>query len=294
MSYSFAISALPIPDDEDAAWQYVENLIANQDGDAQPNPAYLDVIRKLTAVYPCISELNDDELDDPIWSDGPLIDNAGHSVTVLGLSTRTVDEVLPKIIEVVVSCDLALLDFQSGQIYRPSHRFQSKRPDVPPEYAEVADIYRPAMRGNAYSQGLLAALFEGKGSIPQNYELASLWHRKAAEQGAVHSQYSLGLMYAAGRGVPLDDFEAVRWFRAAAEQGSPDAQRNLGRVYAEGRGVPQDNALAITWTKAAADQGDDGAKRNLAILLAKAPAKDDGDSAVAKMGSWLARILGSK
>jgi hypothetical protein len=59
-------------------------------------------------------------------------------------------------------------------------------------------------------------------------------------------------MYAHGQGLPQDYNEAVLWYRKAAERGYPVAQNNLGVLYANGQGVPQDYVQAHMWFSLAA------------------------------------------
>ena len=51
---------------------------------------------------------------------------------------------------------------------------------------------------------------------------------KRAESGDAQSQYALGLVYRYGIGVTRDAVLASVWFRKAAEQGNADAQYWLG------------------------------------------------------------------
>ena len=41
---------------------------------------------RLTARYPCMCSHPDDETDDAVWSDGPLINNFLHRAVVLGIT----------------------------------------------------------------------------------------------------------------------------------------------------------------------------------------------------------------
>ena len=66
--------------------------------------------------------------------------------------------------------------------------------------------------------------------VPQDYQEAARWYRKAAEQGNANAQYNLGIMYYNGRGVPEDDSEAVRWFKKAAAQGYANAKKTLQQM----------------------------------------------------------------
>ena len=75
-----------------------------------------------------------------------------------------------------------------------------------------------------------------------------------AEQGDAWPQNSLGNLYYDARRVPQNYQQAVRWFRKAAEQGHTDAQNSLGNLYADGNGVPQDYVKAHAWSNLAAAQ----------------------------------------
>ena len=62
--------------------------------------------------------------------------------------------------------------------------------------------------------------------VPQSYEEAVKWFRKAAEQGHVNGQNNLGEMYYFGLGVSQSYEEAAKWYRKAAEQGHANGQSN--------------------------------------------------------------------
>ena len=83
--------------------------------------------------------------------------------------------------------------------------------------------------------------------MPQNYEEAVAWFRKAAEQGNANAQSRLGVAYYNGKGIRQDFGAAVAWFRKATEQGNTNAQYRLGVAYYDGKGVHQDFAVAATW-----------------------------------------------
>ncbi|MBO0755425.1 MAG: sel1 repeat family protein [Bradyrhizobiaceae bacterium] len=68
-----------------------------------------------------------------------------------------------------------------------------------------------------------------------------------ARRGDAHAETVLGFMYATGRGVPQNFERAVDWYRRAAEQGDPTAQYLLGLMYDKGQGVRQDWVLAHKW-----------------------------------------------
>ena len=68
-------------------------------------------------------------------------------------------------------------------------------------------------------QSHLGGSYEDGHGVPQDYEQAVYWWRKAAEQGYVNAQYSLGLCYENGQGVAQDSKQAEYWKEQAAQNG---------------------------------------------------------------------------
>jgi len=93
--------------------------------------------------------------------------------------------------------------------------------------------------------------------------------QQMVEQGDASAQFNLGVKYDNGQGVPQDYQEAVKWYRRAAEQGDASAQYNLGVKYDNGQGVPQDFVEAMKWYRLAAEQGIARAKKSLETLETK-------------------------
>ena len=60
--------------------------------------------------------------------------------------------------------------------------------------------------------------------VPQDYEQAVAWYRKAADQGNAGAQFCLGLMYENGQGVAQDYVRAHMWFNLAASGSSEPAR----------------------------------------------------------------------
>jgi len=105
----------------------------------------------------------------------------------------------------------------------------------------------------------MPAYFKGLDAYHKgDYATALRLLRPLADQGDADAQWSIGHLYAeGGLGVPQDYQQAVLWYRKAAEQGSNAyAQTTLGRMYASGRGVPQDFVRAHMWFNLAAAKGD--------------------------------------
>ena len=112
-----------------------------------------------------------------------------------------------------------------------------------------------AEQGDANAQYQLAGVYyQGKG-VPQSYNDAVVWYRKAAEQENKNGEYGIGYMYYWGLGVRQDYAQALNWYRKAAEDGNPKAQYDLAFMYHEGKSLPQDRIQALNWCRKAADQG---------------------------------------
>jgi hypothetical protein len=62
-----------------------------------------------------------------------------------------------------------------------------------------------------------------------------------------YAQYYVGMMFLKGQGVPQSYEDAGTWFRKAAEQRIPQAQFQLGTLYLNGQGLPRDMEQAYAW-----------------------------------------------
>jgi hypothetical protein len=116
MSYNVAICLPPISPKDDDAWAEI-NILIDEIGPISKE--FIDLHRQLTSRYPCLSDLSDNEIDDGVWSDGPLINNFGHRAAVLGIVSSRVDEVLPFLITTANSMNMAVFDWATEQIHRP-------------------------------------------------------------------------------------------------------------------------------------------------------------------------------
>jgi len=84
------------------------------------------------------------------------------------------------------------------------------------DYAAALDEWIPlAEAGDSRAQYQLALMYYRGEGLPQDYEKAALWYRRAAERGDVDAQLNLGLMHARGLGVKQNFFEAFKWFELA-------------------------------------------------------------------------------
>ena len=126
-------------------------------------------------------------------------------------------------------------------------------------------LIRPlAESGAAAAEADLALAYRSGWGVPQSFEKAVEWYRKAADQGLPGAQVMMGLSYALGQGVPLDRQEAVRWYFKADD--IPEARYLLARAYLDGDGVPVDARLGAAWMELAA-----GARQPQALAWMSAP-----------------------
>lgn len=134
---------------------------------------------------------------------------------------------------------------------------------VPQVYEEAAKWYRKAAdQGHEKAQLNLGNMYYVGRGVAKDEVQAIHWVRKAAEQGYAPGQVRLGHMYHCGRrrdtDIEKNDEQIVYWYRKAAEQGDADGQCALGEMYNDGRGVPQDYAEALRWFRKAAEQDNAG------------------------------------
>jgi hypothetical protein len=83
MSYTVSITRNNVPAQNRQAWQYLDGLFEKESGPAASD--YILLIDQLREKYPCICDLPDDLVDEGVWSDGPLVNNAGKDITTLGV-----------------------------------------------------------------------------------------------------------------------------------------------------------------------------------------------------------------
>lgn len=96
MSYDVAVwdGARPA-DDEQALHEYEVLWERYEDAGEPPSQRILDYIASLTARYPDLTDLPDEDVDDSPWADGPLTGNVMGPFFYFALVYSMVDEVLP-------------------------------------------------------------------------------------------------------------------------------------------------------------------------------------------------------
>ena len=138
--------------------------------------------------------------------------------------------------------------------------------DYATAYAEWLPL---AERGDPAAERNIGHLYRMGWSVPQDFEEAAKWYRRAAEKGFARAQANLANMYLRGQGLERDHAMAVEWFRRAGLQGHAVAQYNLGLMYENGLGVEQSDAKAMGWYHLASRTGHRRASDKLTLLIAK-------------------------
>ena len=98
------------------------------------------------------------------------------------------------------------------------------------EYDKALSILVPLAEtaDHAYAQYFVGRMYAGGQGVPQDYETAADWYRKAAEQGVGDAQYRLGGLYQNGNGVPKDLEYAYGWYTVASHLGNAKATEAVG------------------------------------------------------------------
>ena len=118
MSYNIAICTPPVSADDSVAWDQLDQFL---DAKGPVPPDLKSLYGQLTARYPCICSLSDDEVDTiGVWSDGPLWNNFGSRAANLGVIYSRVEEVYPFLVETALGLGLTIFDWAGPTIYRPS------------------------------------------------------------------------------------------------------------------------------------------------------------------------------
>jgi len=117
MSYTVTLTRNTIPEDDQKAWEYLDELYATETHEQSED--FLELIEKFKIKFPCICDLSDDEVDEGVWSDGPLSNNAGKNLTTLGIVFSAVEKTLPYLIKTANENHFAVFDGQEGIIFRP-------------------------------------------------------------------------------------------------------------------------------------------------------------------------------
>lgn len=127
------------------------------------------------------------------------------------------------------------------------------------DFAAAAWFAKAAKQDNAEAEYRLGNICYLGLTGKQDYVMAFMSYRRAAEQNHAGAQFMLGLMYEQRillqrLGMSADK-EAVKWYRQSAEQGFEAAQYALGKAYETGKGIKRDYSEALKWYHLSAGKG---------------------------------------
>lgn len=172
---------------------------------------------------------------------------------------------------------LAVADYQSGLDAYNAGDYATAMAEWKAEVAaepatENLALYREALYGIAMLH------WQGEG-VPQDYGIATVYLKQAADINHPGAQVKLGYLYSTGQGVPQNYEEAYRYFQMAAEQGDPDARHNLDVMYNQGLIPDPGSELKPPPLTPGVDQGEawilrqDPARFTIQVIALSAPKK---------------------
>lgn len=120
MSFIIQIIDAALPSDAQQRNNLIDQLVENEAHHrVGPGEALGTLYQQLVQKYPCISTFDDDELDECVWGDGPLIHNFGQKIAALNIN-RNEEKVMADILRFAGLLNLKVVDPQSDVVYFPN------------------------------------------------------------------------------------------------------------------------------------------------------------------------------
>lgn len=120
MSYDIAVWEGERPANHAAALEtYNEMWARYEDTDEPASDRILSYIEELTAKYPDLDDLPDDDVDDSPWADSPLQGNVMGPFFYFALVPSKADETVPFIVETARRHELVCFDPQQEKLLWP-------------------------------------------------------------------------------------------------------------------------------------------------------------------------------
>lgn len=114
----FSIS--PIPENDEEAWdEFDDREETNEDSEMPPHPKMVELIKKLTEKYPCVTKVPESEIENVIWADGPLENNIIGDLAIFAVAFSKIEESFDHVVETAKSLGIVCYDPQEEVIYRP-------------------------------------------------------------------------------------------------------------------------------------------------------------------------------
>ena len=114
---------------------------------------------------------------------------------------------------------------------------------------QAIELYESgANRGDPLAAKKLADIYAGRYGVPEDYEKAVHWYKKAIELGNIPSNWSVGVIYRDGLGnVPKDFGQAEMYFLQGAEKGQHYSMYDLASMYAEKQTKTANDVEGLKW-----------------------------------------------
>jgi hypothetical protein len=117
VSFDLAVWEGPKPQTDTDALAEFERLYAEHIGSGSneaPSPAIREFVAAITTDHPDLTDLPDDEIDEGVWSDGPLINNARGPFFYFGIVWSRAEDVAPTVARIAAKRGLVCFDPQAG------------------------------------------------------------------------------------------------------------------------------------------------------------------------------------
>lgn len=118
VSFDLAVWEGPLPISDAAALALFKRLSAEHVGSppfAPPTEKIRSFLADITKIYPEARDLPYERFDEAVWSDGPLINNAGGPFFYFGIVWTRAKEVAPVVARIAAKHGLVCFDPQSGR-----------------------------------------------------------------------------------------------------------------------------------------------------------------------------------
>ena len=116
MSYDVAVWEGEQPSSDAAAASEFQRLYEDSQNAEPASSTLRGFVDALLARHRDLTELDDDEVDDSPWADGPLIGNASGGFIYFSMVSSAADETLPFVVETAKASGLVAFDPQTGKL----------------------------------------------------------------------------------------------------------------------------------------------------------------------------------
>jgi enhanced entry protein EnhC len=132
-----------------------------------------------------------------------------------------------------------------------------------PDYEKAKKWYKRAQKKYSPAAVALGFIYDTE---DENYYLARMNYKSAANKGNIIGAFNLGLLYERGEGCAVDYVRARDLYFQAAKKGHSQAMVQLGGLFLNGNGGSSDVKEAFKWYQKAAGLGDRDAMYQLGLM----------------------------